>query len=85
MVNNRDGVYDDVFDGQIWKDFQVYDGVPFLSEPFTYGLMLNIDWFTPCTHTEYSLGTIYLTFMNLPRKLRFRQENVILIGLIPGP
>jgi len=82
---NRDGAYEDVFDGQIWKDFQVYDGVPFLSEPYTYGLMLNVDWFKPCKHTEYSLGAIYLTFMNLPRTLRFRQENVMLIGLIPGP
>ena len=80
-----DGTYNDLFDGKIWKDFQSYDGMPFLSEPFTYGLMLNIDWFKPCKHTEYSLGAIYLTFMNLPRTLRFRQEYVLLIGLIPGP
>ena len=32
-----------------------------------------------CTHTEYSLGAIYLTFMHLPRIMRFRQENVLLI------
>lgn len=82
---NPEGIYEDVFDGQIWKDFLVYNGVPFLSEPYTYGLMLNIDWFKPCKHTEYSMGAIYLTIMNLPRQLRFRQENVMLIGLIPGP
>ena len=46
--------------------------------------MLNVDWFKPCKHTEYSVGAIYLTIMNLPRILRFQQENVILIGLIPG-
>lgn len=80
-----DGVYKDVYDGQIWKDFQEYNGIPFLSKPYTYGLMMNIDWFKPCKHTEYSLGAIYLTIMNLPRRLRFRQENVMLIGLIPGP
>ena len=79
--SNRDNK--DVFDEQVLKDFQVYNGVPFLSEPFTYGLMLNVDWFKPCKHTEYSLGAIYLTVMNFPRMLRFRQENVILIGLIP--
>ena len=28
---------------------------------------------------------MYLTIMNLPRTIRFKQENVILIGLIPGP
>ena len=81
--SNRDNK--DVFDGQVLKDFQVYNGVPFLSEPFTYGLMLNVDWFKPCKHTEYSLGAIYLTVMNFPRMLRFRQENVILIGFIPVP
>lgn len=47
--------------------------------------MLNIDWFKPCKHTEYSVGVIYLTIMNLPRQIRFKQENVLLIGLIPGP
>ena len=47
--------------------------------------MLNIDWFKPCKHTEYSIGAIYLTLMNLPRSIRFRQENVMLIGLLPGP
>ena len=31
------------------------------------------------------MGAMYLTIMNLPRRLRFRQENVILLGLIPGP
>ncbi len=42
-------------------------------------LMANIDWFR---HTEYSIGA---TIMNLPRAVRFRQENVMLIGLMPGP
>ena len=28
---------------------------------------------------------MYLTIMNLPRNMRFKQENVILVGLIPGP
>ena len=64
--------------------FQSYKGEPLFSAPFTYGLMLNVDWFRPCKHTEYSLGAIYLTIMNLPRTVRFRQENVLLIGLIPG-
>lgn len=75
----------DVYDGLIWKEFQTYDGKPFLSEPFTFGLMMNIDWFKVYKHSEYKVGAIYLTIINLPRALRFRQENVILVGLIPGP
>ena len=74
-----------VYDGQIWQDFQEYEGEPFLSAPFTYGLMLNVDWFNPFKHTQYSLGAIYLTVINLPCELRYKVENVILIGLIPGP
>ena len=81
----EEGILKDVYDGQIWKQFQIYNGMPFLSEPFTYGLMINIDWFKVYKHNEYKVGAIYLTIMNLPRELRFRQENVILVGLIPGP
>ncbi len=47
--------------------------------------MLNIDWFQPFTHTIYSVGVIYLTIMNLPRQIRTKRENIILIGIIPGP
>ena len=46
--------------------------------------MLNVDWFKPCKHSEYSIGAMYLTIMNLPTKVRFKQENVLLFGLIPG-
>ncbi len=53
--------------------------------PYTYALMLNIDWFEPFKHTTYSIGAIYLTIKNLPRTMRFKQENVLLVGLIPGP
>lgn len=78
-------MYVDLYDGNVWRDFQVYDGKPFLSEPFSYGFMLNIDWLKPCKHNTYAVGAMYLTIMNLPRTMRFKQENVILIGLIPGP
>ena len=83
--NAEDGVYMDVYDGQIWKEFQSYNEVPLLSDQFTFGLMINIDWFQPFKHTPYSVGAIYLTIMNLPRNIRFKRENVILVGLIPGP
>ena len=47
--------------------------------------MLNFDWFKSCKHTEYTIGAYYISVMNLPRTLRFRQENFLLIGLTPGP
>lgn len=74
------GILCDVFDGQIWKDFH-----DFLSQSFNYALMINVDWFQPFKHTPYSVGVIYVTVMNLPRHLRYNRQNVILVGIIPGP
>lgn len=73
----------DIYDGQVWKDFQVVSGQPFLSGPYGLGLMVNVDWYQP--YTTCSVGAIYLTIMNLPRSIRFKRENVILIGVLPGP
>ncbi len=47
--------------------------------------MLNVDWFQPFSHTIYSVGVIYLTVMNLPHHIRTKRENIILVGIIPGP
>ena len=71
------GEYKDVFDGLIWQEFQVYQGKSFLSTKLSFALMINIDWFQPFKHTQYSIGAVYIAVMNLPRHLRFRRENVI--------
>lgn len=39
------GKLSDLYQGQMWKDFLNIDGVDFMSAPYCYGLMLNIDWF----------------------------------------
>lgn len=70
----------DVYDGQIWKDYS-----DFLSAPFNYLLTLNVDWFCPFEHGRYSVGAIYLTIQNLPRSIRNHPDNIILVGIIPGP
>ena len=58
----------------------------FLSTPHSYLLNMNVDWFKPFVRgTAYSTGAIYLTIQNLPRHERYQQENLILVGLIPGP
>ena len=62
-----------------------FGGREFLSNKNNIAFMLNIDWFKPYKHRTYSIGVMYLVFMNLPRNIRFKRENVILIGLIPGP
>ena len=76
--NRENGIYNDLYNGKVWHDFQVYDGKPFLSEPFMFAF-LDINWFKQCKHNTYSVGAMYLTIMNLPRTKRFKQENVILV------
>ena len=85
---NRQGTVDeleDVYDGRVWNDFLNVQGRDFLSQPHSFGLMMNIDWFQPFKHTNYSVGAIYMVIMNLPRAERFKPENVIICGIIPGP
>ena len=47
--------------------------------------MLNVDWFNPYDETPYSAGVIYFAILNLPRSERYKFENIILAGIIPGP
>ena len=75
----------DIFDGRVWKDFSSPEMQNFLSSPHSYLLTMNVDWFQPYERHTYSLGAIYLTIQNLPRNVRFKPENVILVGVLPGP
>ena len=34
---------------------------------------------------QHSTGVIYLAVQNLPRSERFKRENIIILGIIPGP
>ena len=79
------GLLSDIYDGAIWHDFMNYKGRPYLSEPHHLALMLNCDWFQPYKQTQYSIGVIYLVILNLPRDVRFKPENILLCGIIPGP
>ena len=47
--------------------------------------MLNLDWFQPIKDSVYSAGVIYLSFLNLPRQERNKEENIAVVGIIPGP
>jgi hypothetical protein len=77
------GTYGDLYEGDVWREFQTWKGKPFLSES-GIALMLNMDGFQPFKRRQYSVQGIYLAIMNLPRHLRYRRENMILVGLVPG-
>ena len=44
-----------------------------------------MDWFQPFQRDVYSVGAIYLTIQNLPRNIRCKPENILLVGIMPGP
>ena len=41
--NSESDSLHDIYDGNIWKEFQSWNGLPFLSADNCYGLMMNID------------------------------------------
>lgn len=75
----------DIYDGQVWKEFNVINGENFLKAKNTYAFMINVDWFQPYKRRpDFSVGAIYMVLLNLPREKRFLQENVFLVGVIPS-
>ena len=70
-------VLGDIYDGRIWEDF--------LAQKYSWCLALNVDWFQPFSHVTDSVGALYMVILNLPRELRYKRENMILVGIIPGP
>lgn len=73
--SHQDRVYKDVYDGQLWKEFQIPDGIPFLSLPNNFAFHINVDWFNPFTHTQHSEGAIYMTVLNLLQHDQFLQHK----------
>lgn len=80
-----DDLLSDVHTGNLWKSILCYEGEDLLSAPHNYAVLLNVDWFQPYKNINYSVGVIYLTLLNLLRTIRYKRENVILVGIIPGP
>ena len=89
---NSDDILSDIYDGNIWKTFKETnddENSPnfFRSENADshLGLILNLDWFQPYDNTVHSTGVIYAAICNLPRNIRFKRENLLILGLLPGP
>lgn len=73
------------YSGSVLRAFIQYNGQSFLSEDNCIVFMLNVDWFQQFKHRNYAIRVLYLVFMNLPRDITFKRENIVLLGLIPGP
>ncbi|KIK15242.1 hypothetical protein PISMIDRAFT_115463, partial [Pisolithus microcarpus 441] len=85
-------IYHDIWDAPALQDFQGPDGKRFISPGCGEGryiFSLNMDGFNPFQRRQAgkksSCGAIYMICLNLPPELRYRPENIFLVGIIPGP
>ncbi|KAG1443474.1 hypothetical protein G6F56_010662 [Rhizopus delemar] len=70
------------------SNFKIHpnDQTPFFfASDFNLGFSINVDWYQQYTGSVYAVGAIYLTCLNLPRRIRNLRSNLIFVGLMPGP
>jgi len=84
-IKNSNGLLTDIYNGEVWYRYQIVDEKPFLAAPNNLALILNLDWFTPFKHIQYSIGILYAVVANFPRSERYKLDNVTIIACIPGP
>ena len=84
ILINEDGYYD-IYDGKLWSQLKDINGAPYFHDKRNLATIFNIDWFQPFDTSEHSVGALYMVLLNLPREIRYKKENVLLVGLIPGP
>ncbi|EXX62931.1 hypothetical protein RirG_157130 [Rhizophagus irregularis DAOM 197198w] len=86
-----DNILTDIYDSQVWKNFKETsdeNSAKFFRPEVAdsnLGLMLNLDWFQPYNGVIHSTGVIYAAICNLPQDMRFKRENMLVLGLLPGP
>lgn len=88
MRFNRDvnDMKEDIWDGDVWKEFSNdTNGPSFLSQKYNIAFMLFVDWVKPYKRSQYSIGTVYLSVLNLPRSQRLLKRWMNVVGIIPGP
>ena len=83
----------DIKDGTAITEIVGPDGKVFLDglkrSDLRLAWSLSIDWFNPLgnkiARKKKSVGSIAMSILNLPPSLRYKPENIYLVGVIPGP
>ena len=92
LFNDTDDMWD-IKDGTRVKELGGPDGATFWDGLKRGELRLvwslSIDWFNPrgnkAAGKSTSTGSIVMACLNLPPSLRYKPENLFLVGVIPGP
>src|SRR5213083_33278 len=66
-----DNILTDIYDGQVWKTFK---GTNDETSP---------NFFRPEVADSHLV--LYAAICNLPRDIRFKRENLLIISILPGP
>jgi hypothetical protein len=83
----------DIKDGTVIRDLKGPDGQPFMDGLPRSELRLAwsflVDWFNPyhnkAAGKAASVGSIVMALLNLPPSLRYKPENLYIVGITPGP
>lgn len=83
----------DIKDGYGIRDLPGPDGKPFIDglkrDELRTAWSISVDWFNPFMNKaagkSASTGSIVMACLNLPPSLRYKPENLFLVGVIPGP
>jgi len=92
LFNDTEDMWD-IKDGTRVKELGGPDGATFCDGLKRRELRLlwslSIDWFNPrgnkAAGKSTSTGSIVMACLNLPPSLRYKPENLFLVGIIPGP
>ncbi len=91
-VGDAREIMSDLWDAPIFRELRMPDGTLFVDAPpgearLIFGLA--VDGFNPfhskTAKQQVTVTGIYMYCLNLPPHLRYRPENMYLVGIIPGP
>jgi len=75
----------------VWKEWEakskpapLQDKKWFEHGSYDLGFQLNVDAFQPFEKVPYSMTAVFVALLNLPMEIRYQQENLILVALLPG-
>ena len=92
MLNDKHQLWD-IKDGTGITEITGPNGKPFMDglqrSDLRFAWSLSVDWFNPHSNKipgkKKSVGSIPLALLNLPPSIRYKAENLYVLGVIPGP